>query len=187
MDSGKEQYQEREVKSQVFSMTQRYPAQWYALYTKSRHEKFVEAQLLEKGIEAFTPKITLKKRWSDRIKIIQEPLFKSYCFARFSLSEKIKAVSQAGVVKAVHFNGQYILVPETVINSLKILTESKILLDPCPYIKVNDPIVINKGPLKGLEGIVIEKRNKGARLVVSVDAIAASVQCTIDSDYAELA
>src|SRR4030042_2082016 len=141
-------------------MSYQYPLQWYALYTKSRHEKFVEAKLLEKGIDAFTPKATLRKRWSDRTKIIQEPLFKSYCFAKFSLRDKFRAVAQPGVVGIVHFKNQYIPVPETVIGSLKILTEQRLNLNPCPYIKLNDTVVIRKGPLKGGEGVVLERRNR---------------------------
>ena len=160
---------------------------WYVLYTKPRHEKFVESQLLQKGIEAFTPKVTLRRRWSDRIKLIQEPLFKSYCFVRFSLKDKVRVVSQQGVVNIVHFNSQYIPVEETVINSLKILTENKIKLDPYPYLKVGDRVLIKRGPLKGVEGFIIEKRNKYTSLVISVDAITSSIQCVVDIDFVDLA
>ena len=160
--------------------------QWYALYTKSRHEKFVESCLKMKGIEAYTPKITLRRRWSDRIKYIEEPLFKSYCFAKFSLLDKNKVVTQQGVVKVVNFNGVYTPVPESVINSLRIALANKIKVDPFPYFKEGDRVVIKKGPLKGLEGYIIEKRNKNTTLVISVEAIASSVKCTIDADYAEL-
>jgi transcription antitermination factor NusG len=160
---------------------------WYVLYTKSRHEKFVESQLLRKGIEAFTPKISLRRRWSDRTKLIEEPLFKSYCFAQFSLEEKSRIVVQEGVVDVVHFKSQYIPVQDSVINSLKILTENRIKLDPYPYLKVGDKVVIKKGPLEGVEGFIIEKRNKNTTLVISVDAIASSVQCVVDIDFVELA
>ncbi len=155
---------------------------WFVLYTKPRHEKFVESQFLNKGIEAFTPKITLKKKWSDRIKHVEEPLFKSYCFAKFSLKNKIKIVSQKGVAHIVHFNGQYISVDESVINSLKILIKNSIKLDPYPYLKKGDKVVIKKGTLKGVEGYIVEKRNKNTSLVVSVDAITASVRCLVDID-----
>ncbi|UCC94925.1 MAG: UpxY family transcription antiterminator [Candidatus Omnitrophota bacterium] len=160
---------------------------WYALYTKPRHEKFVEAQLLRKGIEAFTPKVTLRRRWSDRNKLIQEPLFKSYCFARFSLQDRVKIVSQQGVLTVVHFNQQYIPIDDTVIGSLKILSENRITLDPCPYLKVGDRAVIRKGPLKGVEGLVIEKRNRNTTLVISVNAIVSSVQCVVDIDCVDSA
>ena len=160
---------------------------WYALYTKSRHEKFVEESLLKKGIDAFTPKVALRKYWSDRIKIVHEPLFKGYCFAKFALCEKLNAIRQRGVVNLVRFRDQYIPVPESVIQSLKILTEQGIKLDPCPYIKVNDSVVITRGPLKGVEGIVLEKRNKNTTLVISVEAINSAVKCIVDIDSIDLA
>jgi transcription antitermination factor NusG len=158
---------------------------WYALYTRARHEKFVESELLKKGIEAFTPKIKLRKKWSDRIKYIEEPLFKSYCFARFSLNNKVKVLSQWGVVTIVNFRGQLVPVEDSVINSLIILVENGVKLDPCPYLKEGDKVIITKGPLKGVEGYVIEKRNESATLVVSVDAIASSVKCIVGIDAVE--
>jgi transcription antitermination factor NusG len=161
--------------------------EWYALYTKGRHEKFVENKLNGKDIEAYTPKVTLRRKWSDRIKLIDEPLFKSYCFAKFSIDDKKKVITQAGVVNVVHFKDQYIPVPEEVINSLKILTQNKVKLDPCPYIKEGQRVSIKKGPLKGVEGIVIEKRNHNTSLVISIDAIASSVQCVVDMDFIESA
>lgn len=160
---------------------------WYALYTKSRHEKFVESELLKKGIEAFTPKVILKRRWSDRVKYVEEPLFKSYCFARFCLKDKIGVISQDGVVTMVHFNNNYIPIQDSAINSLKILIENELKIDPCPYLKVGERVAIKKGPLRGFEGYVVEKRNRNTTLVISVDAIASSVKCVVDIDIVDLA
>ena len=159
---------------------------WYVLYTKPRHEKTVEEQLLKRKIEAFTPKITLRRKWSDRVKLVEEPLFKSYCFARFSLKDKVKIVSQPGVVDIVNFNKQYTTVDDSVISALKIMVTNELRADPCPYLKNGDRITIRRGPFKGLEGYIIEKRNKNAILVISIDAIAASVKCVIDADYVDL-
>ncbi|MCK4423485.1 MAG: UpxY family transcription antiterminator [Candidatus Omnitrophica bacterium] len=159
---------------------------WYALYTKSRHEKFIETEFLKKGIEAFTPKITFKKKWSDRTKLIEEPLFKSYCFARFGLENRIDIVSQKGVVNVVHFNNHYIPIEESVINSLRILTENKIMLDPYPYLEAGKRVIIKRGPLKGLEGFILEKRNRNTTLVISVEALFSSVKCVVDVDFVEL-
>ncbi|MCM8787348.1 MAG: UpxY family transcription antiterminator [Candidatus Omnitrophica bacterium] len=160
---------------------------WYALYTKPRHEKFVEKEFLRKGIEAFTPKLTFKRRWSDRIKIVEEPLFKGYCFAKFALKNKIQILKQKGVVEVVHFFDQYIPVQDSVINSLKILVENQIRLEPYPYLKIGERVIIKRGPLKGVEGFIVEKRNKNTRLVVSIDAIGSSVQCVVDVDCVEIA
>ncbi|MCM8832125.1 MAG: UpxY family transcription antiterminator [Candidatus Omnitrophica bacterium] len=160
---------------------------WYALYTKPRHEKFVETEFLKKGIEAFTPKVAFKRHWSDRIKIIEEPLFKGYCFAKFPLKNKLQILMQKGVVDIVHFFDQYIPVQDSVINSLKILVANQIKLEPYPYLKIGQRVVVRRGPLKGLEGFIVEKRNKNTRLVISIDAIGSSVQCVVDIDYVELA
>ncbi|MFC1807288.1 UpxY family transcription antiterminator [Candidatus Omnitrophota bacterium] len=159
---------------------------WYALYTKPRHEKLVERELMKKGVDAFTPKLSLKKRWSDRSKIIEEPVFKSYCFARFCLQDKSQIVGQEGVVTVVHFNKRYIEIQDSVINSIKIMVENDLKIDPYPYLKIGDPVLIKRGPLKGFEGCIIEKRSKNTSLVVSIDAIASSVKCIVDTDFVEL-
>jgi len=162
-------------------------ASWYAIYTKPRHEKFIEKKLIEKGIEAYTPKIKINRKWSDRIKIIEEPVFKNYCFAKFYLRDKLKILSCDGVIDLVHFNSYYIPIEESIINSFKILFENNIKLDPCPYLKEGDKVVVKRGPLKGLEGYIIEKRNRNSTIVISVDAICASVKCVVDIDFVELA
>ncbi|UCD14954.1 MAG: UpxY family transcription antiterminator [Candidatus Omnitrophota bacterium] len=161
--------------------------QWYVLYTKAKHEKFVENELLKRKIEAFTPKVNLRRRWSDRVKYIEEPLFKSYCFAKFSLENKRNILSRTGVVNIVRFNNQYIPVEDSIINSLKLLVKNKVRLDPCPYFKVGNRVEIKKGPLKGLIGYIEEKRNKNTTLVVTVDAILSSVRCIIDIACVDLA
>ena len=153
---------------------------WFVLYTRSRHEKFVESALMRKGIESFVPTVFLRRRWSDRIKIIREPIFKGYCFARFSLEDKAKVVSQQGVVDVVHFKGQYIPVQESVIDSLKILVENKVRIDPYPYLKNGDIVRVVRGPLKDVEGYIVEKRKKDTTLVISVDAVALSIKCIVD-------
>ncbi len=161
------------------------PSKWFVLYTRARHEKLVESQLLKRGIEAFTPKMTLRSRWSDRVKHVEEPLFKGYCFAKFPLNRKIDVLSQKGVVSIVHFNGQFIPVEDSVMNSLKILIESEIRMDPYPFLNEGNRIVINRGPLKGLEGFIAGKRDKNTTLIVSVDAIASSIMCLVPVSYVD--
>ena len=158
---------------------------WYALYTKPRHEKIVESELLQKNIEVFTPKIKLRRKWSDRIKIVEEPLFKSYCFARFALDKKFPIVAQRGVVNIVNFNRNYVTVPISVIESLRALLLNEVPVNPYPYLHLQDKITITKGPLRGVEGYIVEKRNKDMSLVVSVDAIRSSIQCIVDVDCVE--
>ncbi|MBD3379745.1 MAG: UpxY family transcription antiterminator [Candidatus Omnitrophica bacterium] len=158
---------------------------WYVLYTKPRHEKFVEDLLLKKGIEAFTPKATFHRRWSDRGKTDREPVFKGYCFARFPLKDKRNIISAVGVMDIINFNNEYPPVEDEVIESLKKLTDKDLKLDPCPYIQKGDRVSIKRGPFKGVEGFVVHKKNRNTTLVVSVDAIGASVKCDIDADLVD--
>ena len=162
-------------------------ANWYVLYTKSRHEKFVEERLNEIGIEAFTPKRKIERAWSDRVRVIEEPVFKSYCFAKFPLNNRIDILSQKGVVNIVHFGEQYISIPESVINSLEIVLENQLKLSPYPYLKIGDRVVVKRGPLKGLEGFLIGKRKKNTKMVISVDVIASSAMCVVDGDFVDVA
>ena len=161
-------------------------AHWYTLYTKSRHEKLVEQVLSQRGIEAYTPKLKLKKQWSDRIKEVEEPLFKGYCFARFALKDKKIVLSQPGVAGIINFSGNYPHLKESVIESLKITTDRELRIDPFPYLNNGDLVTIKKGPLKGLSGYIIEKRKNNTVLVVSVVSIASSIRCTIDADFVDL-
>ncbi len=155
---------------------------WFVLYTKSRHEKFVEKRLTEKGIESFTPTVLVRKKWSDRIKFIEQPLFRSYCFAKFPLKDKVKIVSEPGVVHLIHFKNKYVPVEDEVIDSLKILVENKIQIDPHPYLKVGRRVRVKNGPLRGVEGYILEKRNKHTTLVISIEAINSSISCVVDID-----
>ena len=161
---------------------------WFALYTKSQHEKFIESALTEKNIESFTPTVLLKKKWSDRVKLIEQPLFKGYCLAKFSIKDKILIVSQRGVVNIVNFRNKYISVQDSVIDSLKILVENKVKIDPYPFLKTGDRIRVKRGPLKNIEGYIIEKRSRNSiSLVISIEAIASSVRCVIDAADVESA
>ena len=161
---------------------------WFALYTKSQHEKFVESALTKKNIESFTPTVLLKKKWSDRVKLIEQSLFKGYCFAKFPIKDKILIVSQRGVVNIVNFRNKYISVQDSVIDSLKILVENKVKIDPYPFLKTGDRIRVKRGPLKNIEGYIIEKRSRNSiSLVISIEAIASSVRCVIDAADVESA
>ncbi len=160
---------------------------WFVLYTRSRHEKFVEKALAQKGIESFTPTVFLRRKWSDRVKFIEQPYFKGYCFARFSLKDKNRVVAQQGIVNIVHFKDEYVPIPDSVIESLKILTKNKIEIDPYPYFEIGERIRVKNGPLRGVEGYIIEKRKNNTALAVSVEAIKASIRCIVDAGDVESA
>jgi hypothetical protein len=78
-----------------------HPLHWYALWTRSRHEKYVRDQLAGKGIEPLLPLVKRKNRWKDRTKEVELPLFPGYCFARFFIEECLSVVKARGVVKVI--------------------------------------------------------------------------------------
>lgn len=92
---------------------------WYALYLHSRAEKKVYARLVEQGFEAYLPLVTRMKKWSDRLKKVEEPLFKSYLFVRADEKTHFEILSIPGVTKFVSFERKAVTVPENQINAIK--------------------------------------------------------------------
>ncbi|MCX8009800.1 MAG: hypothetical protein N3A61_01480 [Ignavibacteria bacterium] len=85
---------------------------WLVFYTKARHEKKINQELIEKGIHSYLPLIKVKKKWSDRYQTIEEPLFKSYIFAFVDEADRLKVTSTKGIVKTINFNGRIAVIPE---------------------------------------------------------------------------
>lgn len=79
---------------------------WYLLYTRSRYEKVVEEQAIKAGFQAWVPLVTQLKQWSDRKKMVSEPLFRSYCLVRCNASDLSRMASLPGAVKSIYFNGK---------------------------------------------------------------------------------
>ncbi len=153
---------------------------WYALWTRSRHEKLVLEQLQRKEIEAFLPLVPKWSRWKDRKKKIEWPLFPGYCFARFDPAARLRVLTCQGVVSVVSFNGEPAPIPDIQIESVRTLVESQLQFDPCPLINEGDLVELTHGPLKGVVGRLIRKGPK-ARLIVSIEIISRAVSVEVDA------
>ncbi|MBI1870573.1 MAG: UpxY family transcription antiterminator [Chlamydiae bacterium] len=159
---------------------------WYALYTRSRHEKFLSQELQKKGIECFLPLRKIKKQWSDRRIIIEEPLFRSYIFVHFPFINRDKILNTKGAVRFVGDRDEIaVQVPEAEILAIQKFVEEEIRIDPFPYLKVGEPVRVKSGPFKGVEGFVVRK-DKNCRLVVSFDLIMKSISIEIDEANIEM-
>ena len=155
--------------------------QWYAIWTRSRHEQVVREQLEQKQIEAFLPTITKWSRWKDRRKKIDWPLFPGYCFARFDVQNRLPILKCSGVVSIVAFEGgEPAPIPDREIDSIRLLLGSSLAFDPCPLIKEGTFVEVVHGPLKGVSGRLVRKNEK-ARLVLSVDLIGQAVSVEVDA------
>ena len=154
--------------------------QWYALWTRSRHEQVVREQLEQRGVEAFLPTVTRWSRWKDRKKKIDWPLFPGYCFARFHPGERLPVLKCTGVVSIISFEGEPAPIPEHEIVGIRQLVESDLAYDPCPMIREGMMVEVMHGPLKGVIGRLMRKSEK-ARLVLSVDLIGQAVSVEVDA------
>lgn len=153
---------------------------WYAIWTRSRHEKVVWEQLDRKGVEAFLPTITRWSRWKDRKKQIAWPLFPGYCFARFESGDRLPILKCTGVVSIVSFDGEPAPIPDFEIHGIRRLVETDLLYDPCPLIREGTMVEVVHGPLRGVVGRLVRKGSH-ARLVLSVDLIGQAVSVEVDA------
>jgi len=147
---------------------------WFVLYTKPRHEFKAELQLKSISIENYLPTYLVTKRWSDRKKKINEPLFRGYIFIYASEKERFLALSQLAIVRCISFSGKPSIVPEWQINNLKkILSESPEVI-VSNKIEIGTSIKITDGPFKDVIGVVTGTQ-EDKWLAVSIDLIHRSV------------
>ena len=153
---------------------------WYALWTRSRHEHVVREQLKGKHIESFLPTVTRWSRWKDRKKKIDWPLFPGYCFARFNPRDRLPVLTCAGVVHIISSEGEPAAIPDHEIEGIRLLVESELACDPCPMIREGMIVEVMHGPLRGVVGRLTRK-GAHARLVLTVDLIGQAVSVEVDA------
>jgi transcription antitermination factor NusG len=153
---------------------------WYAIHTRSRHEKVVRDQFLAKGITHLLPLHRKRSAWKDRVKTIEVPLFGGYIFGHFALQDKLQILQTIGVVRLVSLNGMPAPIPDEQIAAVRALVEHQLSYDPYPYLKEGMRVRVKRGPLTGAEGILVEKR-RHYRFIISVDLIQKSVAVDIDA------
>jgi transcription termination/antitermination protein NusG len=142
---------------------------WYALRTRARHEKVVRGRLERNRILALLPTAILTRQWNDRPAQVEMPLFPGYCFARFALRDRFTVLNIPGVVQVVGGT-----VPEPVaeqdIEAVMTLLQSRLHLEPYPYLAEGMRVRVKQGPLRGMVGIVLQQRT-ACRLVVGIQLI----------------
>jgi len=154
--------------------------QWFATYTRSRHEKTVAEHLSLRSVEFFLPIYETLRKWKNGRFKVQLPLFPGYVFVRIPLKERIRVLQVPGVVRLVSFKGVPVALPQTDIEAIRNALRTGIEAEPHPYLKVGSRVRIKSGPLEGLQGILLRKKGK-PRVVVSVDLIMRSVAIDIDA------
>lgn len=147
---------------------------WIAAYTRSRHELAVADQLQQKGLDALLPTYRRLSRWSDRIRRTDAPLFPGYVFVRVPEGEHRRVLQTGGVVSLVCRSGRPVPLSDADVDKLRICTAHSTAVEPHPFLRVGQRVLVKHGPFRGWEGILVEKRNS-TRLVLTVDEIMKSV------------
>jgi transcription antitermination factor NusG len=152
-----------------------------ALIVRPRTERNVQEGLTNVGLETFVPWHGIRRRWSDRFKVLKQNLFPGYVFCRSTFSERRLVMNQRGVRGVVSFDSRPALIPNEEIYSLQRAVESQLPLGPWPFLSVGQRVRIEKGLLAGLEGTLARDATSW-RVVVSVKALQRSVAVQVDRD-----
>jgi transcription antitermination factor NusG len=149
---------------------------WYAIQTRSRHEKMVVQQLQAQGIITFLPLSSEMREWSDRQKLVEFPLFPGYAFVRlvYGPEERLRVLRTEGVVNFVGTAGQGIAIPDNQIKHVQTLLANKVPFESYPFLKVGQRVRIRGGALNGTEGILV-RQDTDRMLVISVELIQRSL------------
>jgi transcription antitermination factor NusG len=157
---------------------------WYALYTRHQHEKCVQQSLTGKGFEAFLPLYTTAHQWKDRVKRVSLPLFPCYVFLRGPLEQWLPVLSTPGVHTVVGCGGQPASISNAEIDAIRRVVESPATVEPHPYLQCGDRVRVTMGPLQGLEGLLLRKKN-WCKLLLSVEMLQRSVAVEVDAAMVE--
>jgi transcription antitermination factor NusG len=154
---------------------------WYALYTKPRHEFKAAEQLSGGGFDFYLPVIKKLKQWSDRKKIVEEPLIRGYIFVHADEKERYEALQNNAVINCVFFNGRPAAIPDWQIESLKKMLESgeELVINDVPAI--GQKVKITSGPFTGVIGVVKETLH-GKSISLTLDWLNRSVTALIPLD-----
>ena len=157
-------------------------ANWYAVQTRARNEKAIAERLQEQGLTTFLPLVTEIRRWSDRKKKVELPLFSCYVFVKLVASdneERMRVYRTNGVFRIVSMRGEAIPIPEEQIERPARGDHSAIPWTAHPFLKIGQRVRIRGGSLDGVEGVLLS-RNGDRTLIISVDAIQRSLAVRVE-------
>ena len=154
---------------------------WYAIYTRARHEKRVATQFKEKNVRTFLPLLRQIHRWSDRRSAVEVPMFSCYAFVRIAPSseERLRILRTPGVLGFVGNERQGTPIPDAQIESLRKAINEKLPCLPHPFITAGQRVRIRGGSLHGVEGILM-RQGSDQSLVLSVELLQRSVSLRVE-------
>jgi len=145
-------------------------APWYAIYTRHQHEKMVAQILTSKGFDTFLPLYATTHKWKDRTKALSLPLFPCYVFLKGGIERRLQIITTPGIYGLVSSAGEPAAIPNIEIEAIRRVVESGARVEAHPYLKCGNRVRVKCGPLTGVEGILVRKKNI-SRLVLSVEIL----------------
>jgi len=155
---------------------------WFAVRVRSKHERISAVHLGERGYEQFMPSYKIERRWSDRMKEIEQFLFPGYVFCRLNPDNRLPVLSAPGVVGLVGCGRVPTPIPDQEIERIRTMIQSGLLVMPWPFLELGQTVLIEQGPLAGVEGILEEVKGK-CRLIVSINLLRRSVGAEVDRNW----
>jgi transcription antitermination factor NusG len=157
---------------------------WNAVYTRHQHEKAAAESFLGHGFEVFLPVHEVVRQWKDRMKKLSVPLFPCYVFLRGISERRLDVLSTPGVHSIVAFAGLPALIPEAEIEAIRRALESRLRVEPHPFLRTGDRVRIKSGPLAEIEGILVRRKNL-CRLILSAELLEKSIAVEVDASSVE--
>ncbi len=152
---------------------------WFALSVQPRHEKAVAEALVFQQLETFVPLVRERRKWSDRVKAVEVPLFPGYAFCRFGFQDRFAVLNTRGVTGILGAGRCLDPVSEEQISALRKVVASGLQPRPYSYFSPGLPVTVGRGPLAGVRGTVL--RNKGTTaVVISVDVLQRSIVVEVE-------
>jgi len=155
---------------------------WYALQVRSRKEGYVASQIEGQGYECLLPTYKSVRKWSDRVKEVEQPLFPGYLFCRFDFQNRRSVITTPGVLQIVGYGRTAISVSDEEIQSLQLAVSSGMPKQPWPYLEVGQRVRVNYGTLSGLEGILVNVKGNH-RVILSVTLLQRSVAMEVETSW----
>jgi transcription antitermination factor NusG len=157
---------------------------WCALHVRHQHEKAVAQILSTKGFETLLPLYSAKRQWKDRVKQLSLPLFPCYLFLRYGFERRLEVLTTPGVHGFVGVGGRATPIPQTEMDAVRQIIKKGIGVEPHAYLRCGDWVRVKSGPLEGIEGFLIRKKNH-SRLVISVALLQKSAAVEVDVTMVE--
>jgi len=158
---------------------------WFAVQVRTGREHFSAEHLRWRGYEVFLPCYLQRRRWSDRVKEVNRALFAGYLFCRLHADAVGRIVTTPGVIRIVGSRNDPIPVPLQEIEAIQRMVETRLMIEPWPFLHAGQRVRVEAGPLRGTQGVVLRVKDR-QRLIVSIPLLQRSVAVEIDPDWVSI-